>query len=151
MAAIKCPLGSVVSRVVFASYGTPEGSCGSFKQGLCHQSRAQEVVEDLCIGESECRVSASTHLFGETCPLIAKNLRLQVQCTGTFWSTTSPSLHMLSLSVDHNILFFSFLPISCSCLSVYSLSHSNLVFPPHFFSCVVSVSWPCVLYTVFML
>lgn len=83
MAALKCPYGTTISQVVFASYGTPTGTCGSFAQGVCHQANTKELVEDLCVGENECRISASAHLFGEPCPVVEKNFRVQVECAGS--------------------------------------------------------------------
>lgn len=77
---LQCAKGSIISEVVFAGYGTPTGICGAFKSGTCDQGHVREMVEDLCIGEPSCQVSASSQLFGEPCPLITKNLRVQVKC-----------------------------------------------------------------------
>ena len=80
---LACPLGSVIDRVVFASYGTPSGSCRAFKTGTCHDKRAKRIIEDLCVGESSCRLSSSSDVFSDECPFDAKNLRVQVECTGS--------------------------------------------------------------------
>lgn len=80
MLTLQCPEGSIISEVTFASYGTPTGTCGHFQKGTCHHKNSFEVIEDLCIGENHCQISASSHVFGEPCPIIAKNLRAQVKC-----------------------------------------------------------------------
>lgn len=77
---LKCSQGTIISEVLFASYGTPTGTCGNFAVGSCDQAHARDVIQDLCIGENSCQISASSHLFGEPCPVITKNLRVEVKC-----------------------------------------------------------------------
>eukprot|EP00051_Salpingoeca_urceolata_P002008 m.46126 g.46126 ORF g.46126 m.46126 type:complete len:903 (-) comp11828_c0_seq1:528-3236(-) len=78
---LSCPFGSVISRVAFASYGKPSGQCGGYRQhAQCHSDSTLEVVRDLCVGESECTVSAADHVFGDPCPGETKNLRIRVEC-----------------------------------------------------------------------
>lgn len=81
IASLKCPFGAVISEILFASYGSATGSCGSFEKGNCDQFSSKETVEDLCLGETECAVSATSHLFGEPCPVITKTLKVQVKCS----------------------------------------------------------------------
>lgn len=33
---LSCSSGQKISAIKFASFGTPEGGCGSFQQGRCH-------------------------------------------------------------------------------------------------------------------
>jgi len=77
---LKCPYGMVISEIKFASYGTPTGSCHSFELGSCHEETTKEVVEDLCLGEAECTLSASSHVFGEPCNIVDKNLKVEIGC-----------------------------------------------------------------------
>jgi hypothetical protein len=70
----------VISEVKFASYGTASGDCHTFALGSCHEASSKEVVEDLCLGENECALSASSHVFGEPCGIVDKNLRVEVEC-----------------------------------------------------------------------
>jgi hypothetical protein len=79
---LSCPFGSVISSVKFASYGTPSGQCYNFTQGSCHEATTKEIVEDLCVGESECTLSASNLVFGEPCPVVSKSLKVQIECQG---------------------------------------------------------------------
>lgn len=40
-----CSSGQRISKIKFASFGTPEGSCGSFRQGRCHAFHSYDVFE----------------------------------------------------------------------------------------------------------
>ncbi|KAK3035262.1 hypothetical protein RJ639_034699, partial [Escallonia herrerae] len=42
---LKCPSGTRISAVYFASFGTPTGSCGSFSKGECHDPNSISSVE----------------------------------------------------------------------------------------------------------
>jgi len=78
---ITCPYGMVISAIPFASYGTPTGGCHNYTVGSCHEETTKEVVEDLCLGESDCTLSASSRVFGEPCGIVDKNLRVEAKCT----------------------------------------------------------------------
>lgn len=67
--------------MTFASYGTPQGTCNAFALGSCHDAMTKTIVEDLCLGESSCSLSATSGVFSEPCPVIEKNLRVQVECS----------------------------------------------------------------------
>ena len=54
---LSCPAGQIVERVVFASYGNPQGSCGGFTAGSCNATTSISAVESLCVGRSTCTVS----------------------------------------------------------------------------------------------
>ena len=44
---LSCQGGNVFSRIKFASFGLPEGSCGSFNKGTCHAENTLPVVKDV--------------------------------------------------------------------------------------------------------
>lgn len=44
---IHCAPGQSISSIKFASFGTPLGTCGSFKQGTCHAPDSHAVVEKV--------------------------------------------------------------------------------------------------------
>jgi hypothetical protein len=77
---LACPSGQVVA-VDFASYGTPEGTCGGFTLGTCHASTSVDVVTAACLGQSGCSVFAENSVFGDPCYGTLKRLYVQVQCT----------------------------------------------------------------------
>ena len=65
-ARLHCPRHQRVERVVFASFGTPTGSCGQFvAHPHCHSPFSRDVVERACLGHASCLVDASRSLFGD--------------------------------------------------------------------------------------
>lgn len=42
---LSCASGQKISSIKFASFGTPEGSCGNFRQGSCHAFHSYDVFE----------------------------------------------------------------------------------------------------------
>jgi hypothetical protein len=81
VAQVDCPPGTQVSAVAFASYGTPEGSCGAFTQSSCHSEASTEQVEQLCVGKASCVVPANDGVFGDPCEGSEKRLYVQVVCS----------------------------------------------------------------------
>ncbi|KAL2539140.1 Beta-galactosidase 1 [Abeliophyllum distichum] len=51
-----CAPGQKISSIKFASFGTPEGVCGSFREGSCHAHHSYDVFEKYCIGQQSCAV-----------------------------------------------------------------------------------------------
>ena len=47
---------AAISSIVFASFGTPSGSCGSYTVGGCHQYRSRQIIESKCLGKNRCVV-----------------------------------------------------------------------------------------------
>jgi pectate lyase len=77
---LSCPSGQVINDISFASYGTPEGSCGSFSKGSCDASSSLTVVADTCKGLDSCTLKADNATFGDPCSGTAKHLSAQVSC-----------------------------------------------------------------------
>lgn len=44
---LKCPEGTSISSIRFASYGNPSGTCESYRQGSCHHPNSISVVEKV--------------------------------------------------------------------------------------------------------
>lgn len=44
-----CADGQKVSKIKFASYGSPQGACGSFREGSCHASKSYNALERVRI------------------------------------------------------------------------------------------------------
>ena len=90
-ATLTCPQGQIIDSVVFASYGTPTGTCGSFATGSCDSTSSKTMVESLCVGRSSCSVPASNGAFGDPCNKTTKHLNIEVSCVpGTPIVSTSP-------------------------------------------------------------
>lgn len=79
---LTCPAGQTIEDVVFASYGTPTGSCGSFAASSCHASTTVAVVEAQCLGKSSCTLTDFNALFSDPCSGTAKRLSVEVVCGG---------------------------------------------------------------------
>ncbi|KAL9407198.1 hypothetical protein Peur_004170 [Populus x canadensis] len=59
--------GRPISAVKFASFGNPQGACGSFVKGFCEGSKgALSVVEKACVGQESCTIDVSEATFGST-------------------------------------------------------------------------------------
>ena len=57
----------VVDKILFASYGTPTGSCGSWAVGACNAANSSAIVTAKCVGKASCSFIANTPLFGDPC------------------------------------------------------------------------------------
>lgn len=76
-----CPAGTVISEIIFASYGTASATCGEQAVSSCHAANSEPLLTDLCVGQERCRVLASNRLFGDPCYGAYKRLVVQYGCT----------------------------------------------------------------------
>ncbi|KAF9615106.1 hypothetical protein IFM89_021677 [Coptis chinensis] len=76
-----CAPGEKISSIKFASYGTPLGVCGSYKEGSCHAHKSYDAFK-ICIGQQGCSVIAAPELFGgDPCPSLMKKLAVEAICS----------------------------------------------------------------------
>ncbi|MCH1612609.1 MAG: hypothetical protein L7S72_04860, partial [Flavobacteriales bacterium] len=87
-ATLTAPAGAVFTSVVFASYGLPEGTCGSFTIGSCHSTTSQSVVEGLILGQNSVTIQAENGVFGDPCVGIGKKLSIEAQWSYSNSTTT---------------------------------------------------------------
>ena len=80
---LRCAEGTVIDKVVFASYGTPRGTCDRFERGDCHLDETQSIIE-RCVGHSTCNLTEIVPLLRDPCPDRPKTLRAQVSCRGMY-------------------------------------------------------------------
>ncbi len=82
-APLKCTGGGTISKVAFASYGTPTGSCGSFKvDPSCNSPNSVSVVEGLCLNKASCSIPVSNGGFnGDPCVNVPKRLDVEIECS----------------------------------------------------------------------
>ncbi|KAK9280236.1 hypothetical protein L1049_013923 [Liquidambar formosana] len=79
---LDCPLpNQVISSIKFASFGTPRGTCGSFRHGRCSSTRALSIAQKACIGSSSCSIGVSIDTFGDPCMGVTKSLAIEASCT----------------------------------------------------------------------
>ncbi|XP_075648009.1 beta-galactosidase 16-like [Castanea sativa] len=78
---LQCPPNTTISKISFASFGTPVGDCESQILGTCHSSNSSAIVEKECLGKSECSIIVASHTFDDDpCPGIPKALLVDAQC-----------------------------------------------------------------------
>ena len=74
----------VFTKVDFASFGTPTGSCqdGFVANPACNAPKSVNVVQDACVNKSTCTVPATNQAFGGD-PCHGHTKTLAVQLSGT--------------------------------------------------------------------
>jgi hypothetical protein len=84
-AVVQIPFGTKITSVDFASYGTPNGSCGAFTLSGCHATNSISVVESFILNQEGAQrigiVAGPGTGFGDPCPGTVK--RLYIQATAT--------------------------------------------------------------------
>lgn len=117
-----CPSGATFTDVIFASFGTPSGSCGSFQVGSCNAANSTSIVRNACIGKSTCTISVSDVTFGDPCFNTVKVFDAQLQCNdnaGTQVSATIPTNAKATIRIPF---------LSSADLTKVSLSEAGTVF-----------------------
>ncbi|CAI8586585.1 unnamed protein product [Vicia faba] len=78
---LSCQNGQVISQIQFASFGSPQGQCGSFKKGSWEATNSKSVVEASCIGKSNCGFIVTKEMFSVPLGVTNSIARLAVQVT----------------------------------------------------------------------
>ncbi|KAG2728821.1 hypothetical protein I3843_01G217200 [Carya illinoinensis] len=77
-----CGPGQKISSIKFASFGTPEGVCGSFREGSCHAHKSYDAFQKSCVGQNSCSVTVAPEIFGgDPCPSVMKKLSVEAVCS----------------------------------------------------------------------
>ena len=77
-------VGSTVTSVGFASFGTPLGSCADNSLAInasCHANTSKSIVEAACLGKNNCTVDVDDTVFGDPCLDVQKVLSAQLTCS----------------------------------------------------------------------
>ena len=75
---LTAPPGNTILSIDFASYGTPNGSCGSFTIGGCHAANSQSICQTAFVGHNSASINATNGVFGDPCGGTLKRLYVQV-------------------------------------------------------------------------
>ncbi|OAY79038.1 Beta-galactosidase 2 [Ananas comosus] len=76
-----CDFGKKITKITFASFGTPRGVCGNFSEGSCHAHKSYDPFEKKCIGQQRCSISVVPEVFGgDPCPGTMKRLAVEAIC-----------------------------------------------------------------------
>ncbi|XP_062204504.1 beta-galactosidase 15 isoform X1 [Phragmites australis] len=78
---LQCDDGHVISKITFASYGTPSGDCQNFSVGKCHASSTLDLVTEACVGKNKCAISVTNDVFGDPCRKVVKDLAVEAECS----------------------------------------------------------------------
>ncbi len=89
-ATLACPSGQTIDGIVFASYGSPTGTCQSFQTTSCNATTSLSTVQADCEGKSSCTVAANNGVFGDPCPGTQKALFLEAHCSGGTGASPTP-------------------------------------------------------------
>ena len=76
--------GGVIERVLFASFGRAQGTCGSYVESVdSHAPASMAVVEAACVGKESCVLDASADAFGASLLETDERrwLAVEVQCS----------------------------------------------------------------------
>lgn len=105
---LTAPVGAVFTSIPFASYGTPNGSCGNYTLGGCHASNSSSIVSGLAIGQNNFSIGANNATFGDPCAFTAKHMYIEAIYNNTIfnWTNDTPSIG-LSASGTGNIPSFT--------------------------------------------
>ena len=74
---LTAPGSNTFIRIDFASYGTPNGSCGSFTLGACNAANSKTIVEGIFLGQNSGSINATNTVFGDPCGGTPKRLYIQ--------------------------------------------------------------------------
>lgn len=76
---LTAPAGKVFTSVDFASYGTPNGTCGNYTLGSCNANTSMSVIEPLVVGQNSVTLTQDYQLFGDPCFGVPKRLYVQAR------------------------------------------------------------------------
>src|SRR6266496_4792320 len=74
---LTAPAGNVFTTIDFASYGTPNGSCGSFTIGSCHAVNSTIICSAVFVGNNSASINATNGVFGDPCGGTFKRLYIE--------------------------------------------------------------------------
>lgn len=78
------------TKVLFASFGTPSGSCGGLPPPIvnasCNANNSVSVVEELCLGRTACSVNVTDAVFGDPCKGTPKHMIVVLECSTRAYS-----------------------------------------------------------------
>ncbi len=74
---LTAPAGNVFTSINFASYGTPNGSCGSFTIGSCHAANSTTICSAVFVGNNSASINATNGVFGDPCGGTFKRLYIE--------------------------------------------------------------------------
>lgn len=100
------PPGYIFSSVEFASFGTPNGSCGAFTTSSCHSTSSYSYVAGVIIGKTgSVSIAATNANFGDPCGGQVKRLYIQATATASYATGSLINGPTFNSSNNGNIVF----------------------------------------------
>ncbi len=72
---ISTPTGTIISSILFASYGLPDTT--NWITTWCHASGSMSVIQSSCLNRNSCSVGANNSVFGDPCGGWGKTLAVR--------------------------------------------------------------------------
>jgi hypothetical protein len=121
--------GDVIDQVVFASYGTPSGTCPNFQAGSCNAGNSTSVTQTLCIGKQSCVIFPNTTTFSDPCFGTAKIYDAVLTCAK---GTGSSTCGVPPAPAENNFTTLVSIPSWTDVTAVNKVSPSIQVVSQHF-------------------
>jgi gliding motility-associated-like protein len=107
---LNAPAGSIFNNILYASYGTTYGTCGSFTPGFCNSGTSVTEVTNAFIGKNSGSIVADNNTFGDPCGGTPKNLAVELsyepipgsEQTSITYTCTDIGTHNVTLFVTDN-------------------------------------------------
>ncbi|MFT6165783.1 MAG: hypothetical protein ACJASF_000465, partial [Vicingaceae bacterium] len=71
---LTAPAGTLIDGIIFASYGTPNGTANNYTIGACHAINSIAIVSGIAIGQNSVAIPATNGSFGDPCTGTLKRL-----------------------------------------------------------------------------
>ncbi|PKA48098.1 Putative beta-galactosidase 10 [Apostasia shenzhenica] len=80
---LSCQGPDLISSINFASFGDPQGTCGSFEVGSCDVDGVLALVKKACVGQPTCSIHATGGVLGagQCGKMSSKRLAVQATCS----------------------------------------------------------------------
>ncbi|KAF2287083.1 hypothetical protein GH714_038061 [Hevea brasiliensis] len=79
---LSCSGGRIIRDIQFASFGNPQGTCGSFQKGDFEATGSVSMVEKACVGKVSCFLNVTQATFGVNSCGNTNRLAVQAACMG---------------------------------------------------------------------
>jgi hypothetical protein len=76
---LTAPAGGVFDQIVYASYGTPDGTCGLYTNGACHATGSTSIVSTYLLNNNTGTIPATNGVFGDPCGGTYKRLYVEAR------------------------------------------------------------------------
>jgi len=121
---LTCPdTKGVIGSVIFASFGTPSGTCPNFTTSSCNAANSTDIITKACVGQHTCTVAATDTEFGDPCYGTVKVLAAVVACV----NPSGDHLYTYSVSVPVTSKASVYLPAMDNSINSITIQESGAI------------------------